>query len=40
MKLSKILKDSNYHLSLFKNKNIEDLENRIEEKKGFLVRNK
>ena len=45
MKLSKILKDSNYHLSLFKNKNIEDLENRIEEKKGkayinCIIRNK
>jgi len=30
MKLSKILKDSNYHLSLFRDENIEDLENRIE----------
>jgi len=45
MKLSEILKDSNYHLSLFKETDIESLENRVEEKKGkayinCIIRNK
>ena len=34
MKLTDILKDSNYHLSLFKGSNIKELESKIKEKKG------
>jgi len=45
MNFSEILKDSNYHLSLFKKSDIENLENKIEIKKGkafinCIIRNK
>jgi len=45
MKLSEILKDSNYHLSLFKDSAIKSLERNIEIKKGrafisCIIRNK
>lgn len=45
MKLSEILKDSNYHLFLFQETNIKALENKIEIKKGkafinCIIRNK